>query len=115
VTRAPVLVIIIHVLWCSFFLGELRCVAFLYVAVSHYLPFVLSLLTCGCWGSAAMVLMDRSAAMVLMDTSGFSRAQGVGVYFHLVIPASGTPRLLLGLLLRASGRCVFSGLGCVRH
>jgi hypothetical protein len=50
-----------------------------------------------------------------MDTSGSSRAQGVGVYFHLVIPASGPPRLLLALLVRASGSCVFSGLGCVGH
>jgi hypothetical protein len=39
VTRAPALVVIIII----FFL-ELRCVALLYVAVSYYLSFVLSLL-----------------------------------------------------------------------
>jgi hypothetical protein len=44
--------------------------------------------------------------MTLLDTSAFSRVHGVEVYFHLMMTASGTPRLLLGLLIRASGRCV---------
>jgi hypothetical protein len=62
-----------------FFVWELRCVALLYVAVSYHLPFVLSLLACGRWGSAAKLLMD---------TSGFSRAQRVGVRLHPI--GSGT-------------------------
>jgi hypothetical protein len=85
----------IAVFFSFLFVWELRCVALLYVAVSYYLPFVLSLLVCGRWGSAAKLLMD---------TSGFSRTQRVEYVCIPLVPASGSPRLLLGLLVRATGR-----------
>jgi hypothetical protein len=81
VTKAPALVVIIIIIVLLYFLFlffpffELRCVALLYVTVSYYLPFVLSLLVCGSWGSAAKLLMD---------TSDFSRAQRVGVCLHRI-------------------------------
>jgi hypothetical protein len=45
-------------------------------------------------------------ALLYTSTSAFSRAQGVGGYFYLVTTASGHPRLLMGLLIRAFGSCV---------
>jgi hypothetical protein len=51
-----------------------------------------------------------------MDTSTFSRAQSVGAFFFIPsVLASAPPRLLLGLLVCASRRCVFSGLECAWH
>jgi hypothetical protein len=82
-------------------------VTLLYVSISYYLPFVLSLLACGRWGSAAKLLID---------TSSSSRVQGVGVCLHPIgfgiwtstptVGASGT---------RLRKMCVFFCLECAWH
>jgi hypothetical protein len=66
-----------------------------------------SLLACGCWGSAAILLKD---------TSGFSKGPGGrSIFFYLVGSGNGPPCRLLGFVLRASGRCLLPGLGCEWH
>jgi hypothetical protein len=53
---------------------------------------------------------------LLKDTFGFSKGlEGRSIFFHLVGSGIGPRRLLSGFLLRASGRCVLSGLGCEWH